>query len=56
MYIYGEGAPTVSTFGSIGDYYIDTKSETMYKCIDIITADIKHQFVSIDDRDLNEVM
>lgn len=51
MYIYGKSEPTISTFGNIGDYYVDTVAEKMYKLIDIITGNVNYQFVEVDRRE-----
>ena len=42
-----QGAPSVSTFGDIGDYYIDTRTDKIYKCVDIRCMPIEYQFVDV---------
>lgn len=51
MYIYGKSEPTISTFGNIGDYYVDTVAEKMYKLVDIVTGNVNYQFVEVDRRE-----
>lgn len=45
--IKNQGAPTVQTFGNIGDYYIDTLDDKIYKCVDVKCIPVQYQFVDI---------
>ena len=55
MNIDGKGAPTKSTFGTIGDYYIDTTTDTMYKLVDINNIDLNYQFIEVDSVDPEKI-
>lgn len=55
MNINGMGAPTKSTFGTIGDYYIDTTTDTMYKLVDINNIDLNYQFIEVDSVDPEKI-
>lgn len=45
----GYGAPTISTVGNIGDYYIDLENDICYKCMAVDIARDEMGYVVVDD-------
>lgn len=41
------GAPSPSTFGNVGDYYIDLNTDVMYKCVEVVTQGKDLGYVTI---------
>lgn len=55
MQIYKSNeAPTTSTPGNVGDYYIDLSTDTTYKCTAVGTAVDNYGFIAITDATLGD--
>ena len=50
MKVYqGNGAPVTTTYGNVGDYYLDLNTDKMYKCVDIVNHGLDRQFLTMYD-------